>query len=240
MTTDPHKDEHYKEPDVDYGESSAKLWSIYVDTTKKYDRALVENWKGDMDGILLFAGLFSASVTAFLIESIKLLQTSSSATSTDVLVQMSLQLAALSNSSLAPVSAYQHVADTPAPGYALRVNILWLLSLLLSLLCALGATLIQGWARNYLHAVEYHTAPHRRARIRAFLFDGIEQSRMKSIVDGVPAFLHASLFLFITGMQQHLYCNQYLANYKIELAMSDTVDLCSLACKAEAVIISSC
>ncbi|KAJ7693288.1 hypothetical protein B0H14DRAFT_2419579 [Mycena olivaceomarginata] len=40
---------------------------------KKYDRSLVESWKSDTEGMLISAGLFSASLTAFLIESYKTL-----------------------------------------------------------------------------------------------------------------------------------------------------------------------
>ncbi|KIM79054.1 hypothetical protein PILCRDRAFT_74813, partial [Piloderma croceum F 1598] len=35
-----------------------------------YDKGLLESWKSDMDGIVIFACLFSANVTAF-IESYK-------------------------------------------------------------------------------------------------------------------------------------------------------------------------
>ncbi|TFY80039.1 hypothetical protein EWM64_g3973 [Hericium alpestre] len=198
------KDDAAKEPHVDYGESSAKIWSVYVNATEKYDRALVESWKGDMDGILIFAGLFSAVVTAFLVESSKLFQEDQSTTTTAILAQISLQLSAMSNHSQAPVPPFNANIHPPVPSYALRVNVLWVLSLLLSLLCALCATLIQGWARNYLHAVERHAAPHQRARIRAFLFYGIEQSRVDAIVEGVPLLLHVSLFLFIAGIQQYI------------------------------------
>src|SRR5258705_5512341 len=64
---------------------SGKIWSVYVSEAEKEDRALAEGWKGDMEGLLIFvrcslflyailghhymqAGLFSACVTAFIIE----------------------------------------------------------------------------------------------------------------------------------------------------------------------------
>ncbi|KAJ7160616.1 hypothetical protein C8R43DRAFT_342200 [Mycena crocata] len=53
--------------------AAAKLWAVYVSEAEKYDKGLVESWKSDMEGILIFAGLFSASLTAFLIESYKTL-----------------------------------------------------------------------------------------------------------------------------------------------------------------------
>jgi hypothetical protein len=33
---------------------AAKLWAIYVSEAEKYDRGLVESWKSDMEGILIF------------------------------------------------------------------------------------------------------------------------------------------------------------------------------------------
>ncbi|KAJ7486990.1 hypothetical protein FB451DRAFT_1228512 [Mycena latifolia] len=53
--------------------ATAKLWAVYVSEAEKYDKGLVESWKNDMEGMLIFAGLFSASLTAFLIESYKTL-----------------------------------------------------------------------------------------------------------------------------------------------------------------------
>jgi len=37
-----------------YDDPSSKLWSIYVAEVAQYDKALVENWKKDMDAILIF------------------------------------------------------------------------------------------------------------------------------------------------------------------------------------------
>ncbi|KAI0046491.1 hypothetical protein FA95DRAFT_1679750 [Auriscalpium vulgare] len=190
---------HQSEPESDYGERSAKLWSVYVDESQKQDIALVESWKGDMDGLLIFAGLFSAVVTAFLVESLHLLQLDTGQTSVLLLQRISLQLEAETNSTTSIPSLPP--TDNPSPaGSPLRVNILWSLSLLFSLLCALCATLIQQWARNYQQAVDRRSAPHQRARIRSFLFQGIEHSGAKAVVDGIPTLLHVAVFLFIAGM----------------------------------------
>ncbi|KAJ7929622.1 hypothetical protein B0H13DRAFT_2539766 [Mycena leptocephala] len=71
----------------------AKLWAIYVGEAEKYDKRLVESWKGDMDGLLIFSGLFSASLTAFLVESYTTLQPDPGVTSAALLAQISRQLA---------------------------------------------------------------------------------------------------------------------------------------------------
>ena len=82
----------------------------------------------------------------------------------------------------------------------LRVNALWCSSLLSSLLSALCATLVQQWARQYTQALGQRTAAHQRARVRAFLLQGIERSGVKAVVEGAPALLHLAMFLFIADM----------------------------------------
>ncbi|KAJ7164097.1 hypothetical protein C8R46DRAFT_870045, partial [Mycena filopes] len=76
-----------------------KLWAVYVSEAEKYDKALVATWRSDMDGMLIFAGLFSASLTAFIIESYKTLNADSGDVSVILLAQISRQLAATMNGS---------------------------------------------------------------------------------------------------------------------------------------------
>ncbi|GAW06576.1 transmembrane partial [Lentinula edodes] len=44
-----------------YDDPSTKIWSLYLDQAEKNNERITESWKGDMDAILIFAGLFSAS-----------------------------------------------------------------------------------------------------------------------------------------------------------------------------------
>jgi hypothetical protein len=32
----------------------SKLWAVYVSEAEKYDKSLVESWKSDMEGVLIF------------------------------------------------------------------------------------------------------------------------------------------------------------------------------------------
>lgn len=38
--------------------ASAKIWAVYVAEAEKYDKALVESWKSNMEGMLIFVSLF--------------------------------------------------------------------------------------------------------------------------------------------------------------------------------------
>ncbi|KAJ7493039.1 hypothetical protein B0H11DRAFT_1803498 [Mycena galericulata] len=178
-------------------EACAKLWSTYVGEAERYDAALVESWRADMEGMLIFSGLFSASLTAFLIESYGNLQPDSGDLTVAAISQVSQQLAAIA-------SGETFVLEVPAPFNptleSLLCNALWFISLSLSLTCALLATLVEQWAREFLHKTEMRPSPARRARIFSFLYFGLKQFRMQTVVDAIPFLLHASLLLFFAGL----------------------------------------
>ncbi|KAJ7572492.1 hypothetical protein C8J56DRAFT_875240 [Mycena floridula] len=178
-------------------EMNSTLSSCYVREAKIYDEGMVARWKVLMDGLLLFAALFSAVVTAFIIESYKTLSPDPSAMTVVLLYQISRQLSTITN-------ATESIVLLPdfnsSPKLAVITNIFWFLSLALSLTCALTATLIEQWASDYIGAIERREAPEFKARIRAYLFEGVENSNVAAIVEGTPLLLHASLFSFFIGL----------------------------------------
>ncbi|KAJ7135100.1 hypothetical protein C8R46DRAFT_649609, partial [Mycena filopes] len=177
--------------------ASAKLWGVYVSEAEKYDRALVESWRSDMEGMLIFAGLFSASLTAFIVESYKTLLPDSGDSTVVLLTQISLQLAAAANGTAFTIPA--PVPFRPATAYVV-CNALWFTSLGFSLTCALIATLMEQWARDYLHKANMHSAPVVRARIFAYLFYGLKRFKLHIVVELVPLLLHSSLVFFFAGL----------------------------------------
>ncbi|KAJ7660732.1 hypothetical protein DFH06DRAFT_1089196 [Mycena polygramma] len=176
-------------------EASAKLWSVYIGEAERYDKALVESWKADMEGMLIFSGLFSASLTAFLIESYKTLQPDSGAITVQLLTQISQQLA-VGNSSHVALNDPEF-RPTPA---SLVCNSLWFISLTLAITCALLATLVEQWAREFLHRTEKHPSSPRRARIFSFLYFGVRRFGMHVVVDLIPLLLHVALIFFLAGL----------------------------------------
>ncbi|KAJ7608915.1 hypothetical protein DFH06DRAFT_189829, partial [Mycena polygramma] len=183
--------------DPTHDAAAAPMWAVYVSEAEKYDRSLVESWKSDMEGMLIFAGLFSASLTAFLIESYKTLTPDPGDTTAIILAQISLQLAASANG-----TKYHVPSPTPftTPASSLVCNVLWFISLGLSLTCALIATLLEQWARDLLHRADMRSAPVIRARVFSFLYYGLKRFRMHTVVEIIPLLLHASLLLFFIGL----------------------------------------
>ncbi|KAJ7818480.1 hypothetical protein B0H14DRAFT_2246832, partial [Mycena olivaceomarginata] len=162
-----------------------------------YDKALVESWKSDMDGLLIFAGLFSASLTAFLIESYKTLSPDQGAMTIALLAQISRQLdTSLSNTSMTTTESliYHPISCNASMQHSL------VFSLGLSLSCALFATLVQQWARDFIQRTEMRPSPVTRARIFSYLYFGMQRFGMHTIVGFIPLLLHLSLLLFFAGL----------------------------------------
>jgi Family of unknown function (DUF6535) len=145
--------------------------------------------------------LFSASVAALVAVSIQDLRPNSQDTSAFYLKNI-LQLLADPNISRASIlSTPTEPPPFSPPKYAILVNSLWFLSLVISLTCALLATLLQQWARRYITITQLpRYTPHKRARIRAFFADGAEKYHLPWAVETLPTLLHISLFLFFFGL----------------------------------------
>ena len=103
------------------------------------------------------------------------------------------------------------------PNYAVCVNALWFLSLVISITCALLATLLQQWARRYLKVTQPRYSPHKRARIRAFFAEGVDKFLLPWAVEALPTMLHLSLFLFFSGLAVFLW-NVDLTIFKLVLS----------------------
>ena len=67
------------------------------------------------------------------------------------------------------------------------------------------ATFIQRWARRYIRITQSSRySPHKRARLRAFFFSGVERWHVSWAVEALPTLLHLSLFLFFVGLVIYL------------------------------------
>ncbi|KAJ7175349.1 hypothetical protein C8R46DRAFT_62942 [Mycena filopes] len=179
---------------ADADAAAAKLWEVYVTEAEKYDEGLVDSWKKDMEGLLIFAALFSAILTAFIIESYKSLSPDDTV---QVLSQISQQLAAVAGGKPFDISLTPTFAP---PVSSIVCNALWFISLGLSLACALIATLVQQWARDFLHKTQLRSAPGLRAPIFTYFYYGLKRFGMHRVVEVIPLLLHGSLALFFAGL----------------------------------------
>ena len=157
------------------------------------------------------AGLFSAVLTAFIIDRNQSIQPTPAQQSafyqnqTVVLLnQISQQLSSLGAQIPDP-------SNSLLPGFTLspsasdvRVNIIWIISLVSSLTAALLATLIQQWFRDRMRLFQGYSAPLEVARIRQYLHEGTLRTYMVALAEAVPGLVHVSLFLFLIGLADFL------------------------------------
>jgi hypothetical protein len=138
------------------------------------------------------AGLFSAILSAFLIEVRKGLQEDLQARTNDLLYTL-IRIQQNTSSSLSfDPSPFKPTIST------LRINTFWFLSLILSLLSALGASLAKGWVMQYASVTPGVSASDACSRHLRFL--GIKKWHLQMIVQSLPILLHVAFFLFSAGL----------------------------------------
>ncbi|KAI9454503.1 hypothetical protein F5148DRAFT_426246 [Russula earlei] len=185
--------------------ASSKVWKLYEVETDKYDTELAGTWKGVTDAMLIFTGLFSAVVSAFIIETYKMLLPDNGGATVALLTQLVTQSQPNGGNSATSSAIPSTVTSAFTPsGIAIRINILMFLSLFLSLTCALMSTLIQQWAREYLQYSQLSAPPQKRGRVRAYLFEGLTKFQMRRMVESIPVLLHISVFLFFFAFSEFL------------------------------------
>lgn len=162
-----------------------------------------------------------------MVDSYKSLLPDSAGNAVVLLAQISQQLGGLSNgthvsistSSISPFPSSGALQSSP-PAAAVWVNSLWFLSLVISLFCALLATLQQRWARRYLGLTQPHVAIHKRAHIRSFFAEGVTRFNVHVAIEALPALLHMSVFLFLVGLVISLFTIHHTVAY---ITLSATV-----------------
>ncbi|KAI9439648.1 hypothetical protein H4582DRAFT_1813268, partial [Lactarius indigo] len=174
---------------------------MYIDRVTKFeDEKNVENWKGGADSILVFTGVFSSTVATFIALSYPNLQQDPNITTQLLLAQISQQLSnTTAGGASGPVDPPVKSSYVP-PTSVVFINSVWFLSLVLSLTCALMATLLQQWARRYLQIVQGKRAPFHHARIHVFFSGGVRKFGISKFVELLPLLLHLSVFLFFAGL----------------------------------------
>ncbi|KAF9042786.1 hypothetical protein BDZ89DRAFT_1128398 [Hymenopellis radicata] len=180
---------------------NARVWRMYVEEAAAYDANMVGQSRDGLDVMLVFAGLFSAVVTSFLVQVSQSLQADYAQMSAVLLhdlifIQLSLadgvSAANITRPSVNPAQAY--VAD----GITVWVNGLWVVSLTASLVVALIAVLAKQWLHHYVAPPS--GTPRLRSHIRHFRFMGLERWHVRIIIGVLPIIMHISLTLFLSGL----------------------------------------
>ncbi|KAL0062894.1 hypothetical protein AAF712_010215 [Marasmius tenuissimus] len=183
-----------KKPSSSQDPALDKAWEVVMKEVTSLDDGLVGGWKEDIDTLLVFAGLFSAVVTAFTIESYQWLQEAPEDTTIALLKQISQQM----NGTSAPEPDEFTITSS-----VVAINVLWFLSLIIALVDALFALLCKQWLRE--HRRHTHTrTPSEALALRWLRTQGLEKWHVPTILASLPMLLELALFLFLAGLLELL------------------------------------
>ncbi|KDQ08745.1 hypothetical protein BOTBODRAFT_76675, partial [Botryobasidium botryosum FD-172 SS1] len=177
----------------------SKFWRQYIKLAEERDFVLVDGWNKSMDVLLIFAGLFSAIVTAFLIEAYKDLSEDITATNNTLLRQIS---ASMGNAQ--PEGSLQFIPFKASPS-AVRVNCLWFASLIISLSATVVTVLAKQWIDDYDDYKKYPGSSRERGRIRQSRYMNLLQWGIPTIIESLPTLLLTALGLFFIGLVDFLW-----------------------------------
>ncbi|KAA1470996.1 hypothetical protein DENSPDRAFT_85292 [Dentipellis sp. KUC8613] len=180
---------------------NARVWKVYLDEAKMMDDDMTEAWRDTVDVLLVFAGLFSAVVTTFVVQSSQSLQTDYSQVSAMLLTELvGLQRAAANGASAdtVPMAPQNATSGFQAARSDQWVNRLWFISLAFSLATALMAVLVKQWLQYYVSPIS-GTAKE-KAHTRHYRFAGLEKWHVSGIVGCLPILMHIALLLFFIGL----------------------------------------
>ncbi|QRV94442.1 transmembrane protein [Ceratobasidium sp. AG-Ba] len=213
-----------EDPEDPPGEEMAKtarVWKTYVREADRWDKEIVDGQNSSLDVLPIFAALFSAISTAlvygfpdssiseragsFIIESLGDLKPDTTESSARSLLAISQKLDAIvTGQPLTSLPAPTPSLDNFSPSHsAVMVNILWLLSLSLSVAVSLISMLAKEWCYKFMMG---RSGPiYNQARRRQQNWNGIERWKMQELVNALPGLMHAALLLFAVGLCIYLW-----------------------------------
>ncbi|KAJ8085423.1 hypothetical protein PM082_004239 [Marasmius tenuissimus] len=184
-------------PEKDKPPSKEKAWQEVMKRVEEIDGGMERGWKEDIDTLLVFAGLFSAVVTAFTIESYQWLSEDPSDQNIAILTHISTQF---HNQS---ASAFEPTPFVPSAS-VIRINVFWFLSLILALVDALFGLMCKQWLREFRRPTKTRT-PEQWLSLRCFRSESFERWHVPSFLAALPIILEMALFCFFAGLLELLW-----------------------------------
>ncbi|PBK87135.1 hypothetical protein ARMGADRAFT_972220, partial [Armillaria gallica] len=182
---------------------NARVWRTYLDESQMFDTEMVEDSRDTVDVLLVFAGLFSAVVTTFVVQTSQQLQIDFAEISALLLFELVLAQRSSSNESIHDASPFSSFPFDPSVQFSpdrasTWINGLWFTSLTLSLVTALIAVLVKQWLHQYM-SISSGT-PRDRSLVRQYRYIGLQAWHVPLIIGLLPVLMHVALALFFLGL----------------------------------------
>ncbi|EKM57472.1 uncharacterized protein PHACADRAFT_206377 [Phanerochaete carnosa HHB-10118-sp] len=184
---------------------TASGWEAIERHVIKHDTAEMRDYAEDIDTLLVFAGLFSAILTGFIVQTYPMLTEDDSVT-TNQLLALSVSARLRATSTIVPStmnSTLFSLLDTApfVPSTAVRsINILFFLSLIFSLAAALFGILAKQWLREYLKWNSALPSARENVLVRQVRIEAWEAWNVAATISSIPALLELAMVLFLTGI----------------------------------------
>ncbi|KAH9475124.1 hypothetical protein JR316_0012235 [Psilocybe cubensis] len=199
-----------KKPEVD-------PWKILLDPLLEREKKRCDSWNTEIQNLLIFAGLFSGLVTAFIIESYKTLQPDPN---DDIVAILSSISQHISNSSNHSSAATLPSSTFIPPRAAVRVNVFWFISLILSLTVILSGIITMQWLRE--HQAYTGQSSKDMIAILNMRVESLEKWHVKNIITTFPLVLALALVLFFAGIIDFLHV---LGNHTVLVAVAVVITI---------------
>ncbi|PBK79082.1 hypothetical protein ARMGADRAFT_874700, partial [Armillaria gallica] len=201
-----YEDRFPEDPIYEETAPNARVWRTHQAESEIHDANMVEEIRDNVDVLLVFAGLFSAVVTTFVVQTSQSLQADYVQVSASLLFELILVQRAIANGS--PVESIPVSSLNPQTAFVpaatdVWVNGLWFTSLFLSLTTALVAVLVKQWLHHYV--VLPSGTPRDRCIVRQYRYLGFQKWRVEVIVGVLPVLMHLALALFFIGLSLFLH-----------------------------------
>ncbi|KAG9028813.1 hypothetical protein FS837_003776 [Tulasnella sp. UAMH 9824] len=187
-------------PDLpkEFGDDGGHFYKYYDKLAEESDETLVKNLKAQLDGILIFAGLFAGVNSTFLVFTLPQLSANPADDTNALLLQIALGV----NSSITSKADLPSASFTPPPRIYL-VNVLFSVSLMLALCSSLLAVFGQQWIVYYRKRGAGGAEDRRWELLQRYL--GAKRWRLELVLDDlVPSLLQLGLVIFCIAFALHL------------------------------------
>ncbi|KAG8685331.1 hypothetical protein FRC11_010753 [Ceratobasidium sp. 423] len=193
--------------------SESPVWKLYVEEAKEQDTELTTGHNKNLDTLLIFATLYSAILTAFLVASGGLLEPDNSEVTVALLLILAQSQWRMETGRPDPTAPPVKIPQFQPPRAARFINILWFTSLILSLGVVMLAMLAKEWLSAFTSYKTRHA--HKYALQRQARFDSLNSWGALPIIDFLPTLLHFSFFLFLLGLIVRLWLLDHIVAYSI-------------------------
>ncbi|KAJ7585780.1 hypothetical protein C8J56DRAFT_128177 [Mycena floridula] len=190
-------------------------WGNVMKEIDKYDDEVAKGWRDDIDTLLVFAGLFSAVVTAFVIESYQWFSEDPGEKTARLIAQLSQHIGT-------PNISFQDQQPFSVDPRTIRINTFWFLSLMLALSTASAAILAKQWLREYRRdppgKSNQESFNHRQLRLQSW-----ECWKVPEIISLLPILLEIALVFFFMGVIDLLWSLNWVVASAVTIVVALTV-----------------